>query len=160
MEHLQKKPFYLNDEDILWVGNTLADLDDEERIEMMIITPQNMLPFAPVLCTQAEGVRAVQNAGFAALVVDFAGDEKGAACINEGVMAIQVAPGFNRMDFNGLVVAAGFVAGCDMFFSGGSLDEDKECVKKCIAEGTLTQAHIRASVIQILGVKAALGLHL
>jgi len=32
MEHLSRKPFFLTDEEILWVGNTLADKTDEERI--------------------------------------------------------------------------------------------------------------------------------
>jgi len=227
MEHLQNKPFFLNDEDILWVGNTLADLSDEKKIELLIITQQSKLPFAPVGCTNASRVKALQNAGFAALVVDFPGDEVDvrethlvsflntfsfdqweksygagyASCINEGAMAFMVAPiifpGYIRMidprireadippatvsaatvtdllkkklHFNGIVVADGvkteeipqaIAAGCDMFFSCGSREAEMASMKKGLAEGIITQARLREAVVQILGLKAALGLYL
>ena len=35
MVDLRAKPYYLNDEDIAWVENTIANMTDEEKIKTM-----------------------------------------------------------------------------------------------------------------------------
>jgi beta-N-acetylhexosaminidase len=118
MEHLTKKPFYLTDEDILWVGNTLADMTEDEMLARLMYAPGHGIPFSPIGRMGANRVKALQNKGFAANVIDFPGNEVDAreyhmiepintlsckkwdttfgagyrACIDEGVMAVMVAP--------------------------------------------------------------------
>jgi beta-N-acetylhexosaminidase len=118
MEHLSKKPFYLTDEDILWVGNTLADMPEEGRITRLVIPPNHVFPLVPIIRKSADRIKQKRNEGFAAYIIDFPGDvidERDAhlivhmntltcekwdktlgadysVCINEGVMAVMVAP--------------------------------------------------------------------
>jgi beta-N-acetylhexosaminidase len=118
MEHLSKKPFYLTDEDILWVGNTLAGLSEDEKIDLLLFPPEHDWPFFPVGRKNALRIKTVQNEGHAACVCNFPGDEAderdyhlvfhmntlpcekwektfGVAfrsCIDEGALAVMVSP--------------------------------------------------------------------
>ena len=46
MVDLKKKPFYLSDEDILWVENTIASMSDEEKIGQLFIMLDRKKDFA------------------------------------------------------------------------------------------------------------------
>ncbi|MCL2190032.1 MAG: hypothetical protein FWC16_14215 [Defluviitaleaceae bacterium] len=118
MEHLCKKPFFLTDEDVLWVGNTLADMTQDQKIARLMYAPGDKIPFSPIGRMSAERVKIVQNSGFAAYVTDFPGDEVDErdihlvahintlscakwdktfgesyrACIEAGVLAVMVEP--------------------------------------------------------------------
>ncbi|MCL2204512.1 MAG: hypothetical protein FWB88_11315 [Defluviitaleaceae bacterium] len=118
MEHLTHKPFYLTDEDILWVGDTLAGMSEGDRIARLLYAPGHKLPLSPVVRTRAQRISGKQKEGFAAYVYDFPGDEVderdrhrvehintmtcdkwdetfGASyrdCIEAGVMAVMVEP--------------------------------------------------------------------
>jgi len=75
MEHLTGKPYYLTDEDILWVGTTLADM-------------------MPVEChTAAEVIRA-SSEGYATMIrcdqQDASAMERYGACIDAGVLYVWV----------------------------------------------------------------------
>ena len=101
MEYLTEKPYYLTDEDILWVGSTLADL-------------------MPVECANAEEVRARRIEGRATVISCYQWDETActryASCIEAGVLFIRIKPEdtanadeilIQHMGFNGLLLSAG-----------------------------------------------------
>jgi hypothetical protein len=98
MEYLTKKPYFLTDEDILWVGNTLADM-------------------MPTECTDAAEVRKLQLEGRPAMVVCNRWDGEALAfyaeCITAGVMFFRVAVSdnqqaeeilTNQLHFNGIIL--------------------------------------------------------
>jgi beta-N-acetylhexosaminidase len=226
MEHLAQKPFYLTDEDILWVGSTLADMTEDDIVSLLLFTPEFKWPFKWIGRTSDQKVKPLQSSGYAACVTNFPGDEVdereshlivhmntlsfekwdmtfGAgyrACIDAGVMAVMVSPILfpafleklypditeadmlpatlsndvttlllkERFFFNGVVIAdnvaninipLAIAAGCDMIKVTGGTENAKNRVKKGIADGTITPERLRDALVQVLGMKAALGLH-
>ncbi|MCL2498915.1 MAG: hypothetical protein FWE90_01105 [Defluviitaleaceae bacterium] len=225
MERLMQKPFYLNDEDILWVGDTLADMTEDEKVALLLLTPGHTWPFRSIGRTSASMVKPLLSEGYAVRVTHFPGDEVdereshlivhmntlsyekwettfGAgyrACIDAGAHAVSVSPilfpayleelnpGITEEDmlpatmsydvttlllkerfaFNGVVVAVNvaninipraIAAGCDMIEVVGGAENAKICVKKGIADGTITPERLRDALVRVLGLKAALGL--
>ncbi|MCL2604756.1 MAG: hypothetical protein FWD90_09785 [Defluviitaleaceae bacterium] len=226
MEHLAQKPFCLNDEDILWVGSTLADMAEDEKIALLLLTPGHKWPFKPIGRTGAKLIKPLQSEGKAASVTNFPGDEVdereshlvvhmntlpyekwettfGAgyrACIEADVFSVTVSPilfpaylektnpGIDeedmlpanmsyevtttllkeRLSFNGVVIAENvaninipraIAAGCDMIKVTGGAENAALCLKKGIDDGTITPERLRGALVQVLGLKAALGLH-
>lgn len=76
MEHLSHKPYYLTDEDILWVGNTLADM-------------------MPAPCAGADAVKQALSEGRAAMFFCVKWDadalENYRTCIDAGAMYARVS---------------------------------------------------------------------
>jgi len=98
MEHLSGKPYYLTDEDILWVGTTLADM-------------------MPVECADAEAVKRAVNEGYATMIrCDKTNNDALAfyqRCIEAGVLYAHVPDGIynemtqilrDRLNFNGMII--------------------------------------------------------
>jgi beta-N-acetylhexosaminidase len=225
MEHLSQKPFFLNDEDILWVGDTLANLTENEKAALLLLTPGHTWPFYSISRMAAARIPSLKNEGYAVCVSHFPGDEVderdshlvvnmntlsyekwdttfGAgyrACIDKGAMAISVSPilfpsyleklnpNINEADmqpavmsyevttkllkqtltFNGVVIAENvaninipraIAAGCDMIKVTGGTENAISSVKRGIANGTITPERLRDALVQVLGLKAALGL--
>jgi len=71
MEHLSGKPYYLTDEDILWVGTTLADM-------------------MPIECRDVEEIKRTSNEGYAAMMrcdkLEAEAIEYYRACIDAGAL--------------------------------------------------------------------------
>jgi|GEM_PF-3045971 len=98
MEYLSGKPYYLTDEDILWVGTTLADM-------------------MPIECYDAEEIKRTSNEGYAAMMrcdkLDADAIERYRACINAGVL-YAIAPVHqhdkietilhNQLGFTGIII--------------------------------------------------------
>ena len=98
MEHLTKKPYYLTDEDILWVGNTLADM-------------------TPAECADADQVKQALREGRAAMFVCTSWDADALAryqaCINAAALFARVPAGEaaaaarvlrDELGFNGIII--------------------------------------------------------
>ena len=86
MEFLTKKPFFLTDEDILWVGNTLADM-------------------LPTECFDAAQVKQLHAEGRASLVAYKPQDENFRACVDAGVLYVRAASADILVEnFNGIVI--------------------------------------------------------
>ena len=75
MEHLSEKPYFLTDEDILWIGTTLADM-------------------MPTECADAMHVKRVINEGYAAMMrcdkCDDIAMQHYQSCIDAGVLYARV----------------------------------------------------------------------
>lgn len=141
MENLSRKPFYLTDEDILWVGDTLADMSEEERIAMRT-DAKRALPLVEIPPHSHEKVKPIQNEGSAAVFLcenwDEPAIEQYRACINAGAMCARAVPRdretaaqilYGELGFNGVV------------FMGN----------------TVIEADNREACIKILGLRAGLG---
>jgi beta-N-acetylhexosaminidase len=100
------------------VGNTLANMTEDEKIAKLLLPPNHSLPLLPIMRKSAERIKQKQNEGYAVYIDDFPGDvidERDAhlivhmntltcekwdmtlgadytACINAGVMAIMISP--------------------------------------------------------------------
>jgi len=98
MEYLSSKPYCLTDEDILWVGSTLADM-------------------MPAMCTTADDIKRTRNDGYAAMINcanhDNQSIEYYRSCIDAGVLYALVPLHLrnemtdllcNQLNFTGIII--------------------------------------------------------
>ena len=175
MEHLTKKPFFLTDEDILWVGSTLADLSLAQRVNRLLYTHGEAFTFTPVLEMNPHQVRHLINKGEIPYINYDSVDDKNnfMACFDAGLMAVMVNPSnicdfiLQHASYNGLIItenlptnaiALAITTGVDLFLSSGDKEEEINAVMNGFNEGIITEERLREATIQILALEVALGL--